>query len=257
MMDELREVAVDLIDVDEVNPRREPGDIGELAASIADIGVLNPLILRPLAGGRYGALSGSRRLAAARSVPLDTVPAIVKHPADDGQALAIATAENVGRRAMNPIEEARAFRDLIDKLGVTQRDLGPIVGVSEFTVSVRLQLLELPDDVQAQLEAGELSINAAYNQLKRQRRGDVAPTRRRRRTGTAWMPDLLDQDLEQRIVATARRLSEEPGQLIARAIRRELRDTWCQRCEQRPALKGIGRPTTCGVCRTHPRKAAS
>lgn len=269
-MDELREIRLDLLDVDPVNPRDEPGDVTELADSIAGIGLVNPLIVRPRGTGRYGVLSGSRRRKAATQARLEAVPCIVKYPADDGQALAIATAENLGRSAMNPIEEARAFKRLQEDLDCTQQHVAALVGVSDATVSVRLQLLGLPEGVQAKIAAGELTVQAAYDRLKRERRGDVAPTRKKRRTApaapaatqgfgdtTSWMPaGDLDHGLAERVAKTARNLSEEPGQLVARAVRRELREPSCQACELRPALVGIGRPTTCGTCR-HARKAAS
>lgn len=221
----LHHLRVDLLDVDPVNPRAEPGDVTDLAASIADIGIVNPLVVRP-AGDRYGVLSGSRRRAAAIAAGLDEVPCLVKRPPDDTAALAIATAENVGRNAMNPIEEARAFRRLLDDTGCTQRELGARIGVSEFTVSVRLQLLGLPDDVQTQIAAGELTVSSAYRQLKKTR----GPQRRRRRSHLDGIP----ADMAKAVTTAAARRREPPEALVARAIRRELADPSCRRCERRP-----------------------
>lgn len=168
----------DRLHVDPVNPRPEPGDVTDLAASIADIGIVNPLIVRTNADG-YGVLSGSRRLAAARAAGVDEVPAIVRDVADDRQALAIATAENVGRQAMDPIAEARAYQRLIDESGMSQREVGRQCGVSEFTVSTRLQLLGLPEDKQQRIASGDLSIHRAYNEIKRER--NPVPTTRKRK----------------------------------------------------------------------------
>lgn len=159
---------VTALHVDPVNPRPEPGDVDDLAGSIADIGIVNPLIVRPHDDG-YGVLSGQRRLTAALQVGLDTVPCLVRQPATDADALAIATAENVGRKAMDPISEARTFRRLLDELGCTQAALGRRLGVSEFTVSVRLQLLALPDDLQEQVRTGALPVSRAYATLKKAR----------------------------------------------------------------------------------------
>lgn len=219
----MRDIPVAHLHVDPVNPRQEPGDVDELANSIVQVGVLNPLIVRPATGDRYGVLSGSRRLAAADAVGLDVVPCRVVHPADDNEALQIATAENVGRRPMSPIEEARAFRRILDDdQDLTQAELAGRLACSDFHVSVRLQLLELTEDEQQAVHDGTLTVTKAYELLKARRRGDapIKPRAARRRYG---LPD----DLAAKVDEAAKIRGTDGGALLERAVRRELARPSC------------------------------
>jgi len=194
----LRELPLDLIAVNRRQPRRSfsEDELQELAASIRALGVVQPVVVRPLppatpaasgpsepgsaAAGSAGAdpagsvdapgflsggpapaphfelIAGERRLRAARLAGLDHIPALVR-PADEVASLEIALAENVAREDLNSIEEAQAYAALVDEFGLTQQRVGELVGRSRVAVTNLLRLLELPDEVQRMLEQGELS----------------------------------------------------------------------------------------------------
>jgi ParB/RepB/Spo0J family partition protein len=162
--------------VDPTNPRETAGDVTELAASIADQGILSPLLVRPL-DGVYGVYVGQRRLAAALELGLTTVPCIV-NDLDDAAAAVAATADNVSARSLNPVEEARAYQDLSER-GMTHRGIAAQVGVSVGTVSKRIVILRLDEDDLAALAAGRMSFDAAYRIAK-----DPDQARKRARHGT-------------------------------------------------------------------------
>jgi ParB family chromosome partitioning protein len=121
--------------------------IADLAASIAQKGVLQPLIVTPLGEGRYELVSGERRLRAAQRVGLATVPVLVRK-VDDRELLEIALIENLQREDLDPIEEAAGYRQLIDEFGLTQTELATELGRSRPAIANALRLLELPDSVQ-------------------------------------------------------------------------------------------------------------
>jgi ParB family transcriptional regulator, chromosome partitioning protein len=174
----LRELPVGEIAVNRRQPRRTFADeeLAELAASIRALGVVQPVVVRPLAapptpgsavapgagdggvggGLRYELIAGERRLRAAKLAGLEYIPALVR-PADEIASLEIAVAENVAREDLNSIEEAHAYAALVDEFGLTHEKVAELVGRSRTAVSNILRLLELPDDVQRMVEAGELS----------------------------------------------------------------------------------------------------
>ena len=177
----LRELALAEIAVNRRQPRRRfaDADLAELAASIRALGVVQPVVVRPLpatsvetaeaatvpagsaagaspAGPRYELIAGERRLRAARLAGLERIPALVR-PADEAASLEIAVAENVAREDLNSIEEAHAYAALVDEFGLTHERVAELVGRSRAAVSNILRLLDLPDGVQGMLESGELS----------------------------------------------------------------------------------------------------
>jgi ParB family chromosome partitioning protein len=132
-------------------------ELAELVASIAQDGVLQPVLVRPApGGGGFELIAGERRWRAARAAGLVTVPAIVRE-ADDREALALAVVENVVRTDLDPIEEARAYARLCDEMGLTQAEVAQAVGRSRVAVTNGLRLLDLPDEVIGMLERRELS----------------------------------------------------------------------------------------------------
>jgi ParB family chromosome partitioning protein len=153
-----RHVPVDLIRPNPSQPRTEfdEASIQRLAASIADAGLVQPLILRPLADGRYELIAGERRWRAARQAELETVPALIR---DQGEAERLQTAliENMAREDLNPVDEARACAALVEDLGLSKEELAKRVGRSRPAVSNLIRLLDLPDEVLELLESGELS----------------------------------------------------------------------------------------------------
>lgn len=154
----LRELAVELIRPNPRQPRREFDGEGllALAESIRSRGILQPLVVRSLPGGSYELIAGERRLRAARLAGLERVPAIVRD-AEEAERLELALIENMAREDLNPIEEARACATLVDDLGVSKEELGRRVGRSRAAISNAVRLLDLPDEVQAMIQAGELS----------------------------------------------------------------------------------------------------
>jgi ParB family transcriptional regulator, chromosome partitioning protein len=156
--DGLREIPVDLIDPNPRQPRStfDETKMAELADSIRVRGVLQPIVVRPLAGGRYELVAGERRLRAARIAELETVPALIRDN-EEGERLELALAENMAREDLNPVEEARACAMLVEDLGLTKEDVGRRVGRSRVAVSNLIRLLALPDEVLELVEAGELS----------------------------------------------------------------------------------------------------
>jgi ParB family chromosome partitioning protein len=156
--EELRQVAVELIGPNPNQPRRHFDEeaLTALASSLEERGVLQPVLVRPLPGGRYELIAGERRWRAARLARLEQIPAIVRHH-DDAASLELAVIENMAREDLNPLEEARACLALVEELGLTREDVGRRVGRSRVAVSNLIRLLDLPDEALELLERGELS----------------------------------------------------------------------------------------------------
>jgi ParB family chromosome partitioning protein len=155
---ELRELPVELITPNPQQPRRRFDEeaLVALADSLAERGVLQPVLVRPVPGGTYELIAGERRWRAAKLAGFDLVPALVR-PHDDAESLELALIENMAREDLNPIEEARACALLVDELGLTREDIGKRVGRSRVAVSNLLRLLDLPDEVLDLLVDGGLS----------------------------------------------------------------------------------------------------
>jgi ParB family transcriptional regulator, chromosome partitioning protein len=156
--DGLREIPPDLIQPNARQPRRtfDQSRLAELAESIRTRGVLQPIVVRPLAGGSFELVAGERRLRAAQMVELETIPALVRDT-DDWERLDLALAENMARVDLNPVEEARACAMLVDDLGLTKQEVGRRVGRSRVAISNLVRLLELPEEALELIETGALS----------------------------------------------------------------------------------------------------
>jgi ParB family transcriptional regulator, chromosome partitioning protein len=156
--DGLREIPPDLIQPNVLQPRRtfDQARLAELAESIRMRGVLQPIVVRPLAGGSFELVAGERRLRAAQMVELETIPALVRDT-DDWERLDLALAENMARVDLNPVEEARACAMLVDDLGLTKQEVGRRVGRSRVAISNLVRLLELPEEALELIESGALS----------------------------------------------------------------------------------------------------
>ena len=156
--EELRQLPVELISPNPRQPRRDFDDdaLKALADSLGQQGVLQPVLVRPRAGGTYELVAGERRWRAARLVGLERIPAIVRER-EDAAALEAALIENMAREDLNPIEEARACAALVEELGLTRKEIGRRVGRSRVAVSNLVRLLELPDEVIGLLQSGKLS----------------------------------------------------------------------------------------------------
>jgi ParB family chromosome partitioning protein len=155
---ELLEIPVDAIFPGPRQPRRrfEPEAASGLAESIRQQGVIQPLLVRPRSAGGFEIVAGERRWRAAREAGRETVPAVVR-VADDRETLLLGLVENVAREQLTPIEEARAYAVLIDEFSLSLGEVAERVGRSKPSVSNRVRLLELPDDVLGMVERGQLS----------------------------------------------------------------------------------------------------
>jgi ParB family chromosome partitioning protein len=153
------QVAIHRIEPNPDQPRLafDDAQLGELAASIAVHGVLQPVIVRELADGGYQLIAGERRLRAANLAGLESIPAVVR--ADDGgtTSLELALIENLQREDLNPIEAANAYRELIDRFGLTHDAVARQVGKSRVAVSNALRLLDLAPETRAAIVDGRIS----------------------------------------------------------------------------------------------------
>jgi ParB family chromosome partitioning protein len=152
------EVSVDAIVPNQRQPRSIFADepLRELAESIRNYGILQPLLVRPLDEQTYELIAGERRLRAAKLAGLESVPVLIR-PAGSQTSLEIALIENVQREDINGLESARAYRRLIDEFAMTQEQVAERVGKSRTTVTNTLRLLRLPPKVQGGLSSGSIS----------------------------------------------------------------------------------------------------
>jgi ParB family chromosome partitioning protein len=155
---ELRELSVDLLKPNRSQPRRRFDDaaLQALAESVEERGVLQPVLVRPRAGGTFEIVAGERRWRAAKLAGLDQVPALVQDR-DDATTLEVALVENMAREDLNPVEEARAVAALVEELNLTREAVGRKVGRSRVAISNLLRILDLPDETLALLESGALT----------------------------------------------------------------------------------------------------
>ena len=158
------EAPIELLRRNPEQPRRHFGEdeIEELAASIREKGVLQPILVRPAPGaeGEWQIVAGERRWRAAQRAELKTVPILVREM-DDLEVLEVAIIENVQRADLNPVEEAQGFKVLLDRFGRTQEAVAKVVGKSRAHVTNMLRLLQLPEEVQQHLASGRLSAGHA------------------------------------------------------------------------------------------------
>jgi len=159
----LAEIPVDRLQPNPHQPRHHFDDaaIGELSASIRRHGVLQPLLISEDGPERYTIITGERRWRAARRAGLKTVPAVIREHLEDADQLELALVENLQRRDLTPLEEARAFDHLRTSLGLTQAEIAERVAMDRSTVANALRLLKLGPEIQARVEAGELSAGHA------------------------------------------------------------------------------------------------
>jgi len=157
-----REIPIDQIDPNPYQTRSQVNQeqLAELAASIAANGVVQPVLVRPLASGRFQLIAGERRWRASQLVGKTTVPAMLRQVSDE-QAMEITIVENLQRTDLNPMEQARAFERLGREFHMTQEQMAQRTGKDRATVSNFLRLLRLPAGVQKRVEAGELTFGHA------------------------------------------------------------------------------------------------
>lgn len=160
-------VSTDTLAVNDIIPNKEQprktfdeAALQELADSIKQHGVLQPLLVRPLTTGGYQLVAGERRWRASRLAELKEVPVIIKELSDT-EAMEIAIIENLQREDLNPIEEAEGLQALIDKCGFTQEEVATSVGKSRPAITNALRLLRLPEEVRQMTKDGDISAGHA------------------------------------------------------------------------------------------------
>jgi ParB family transcriptional regulator, chromosome partitioning protein len=169
-----REIPVELIDPNPNQTRKtfDEGSLGELAESIKANGVVQPILLRPRADGRFQLIAGERRWRASKLIEKKTIPAILRQVSDE-QAMEITIVENLQRADLNPIEQARGFERLSREFNMTHEQISVRTGKDRASVSNYLRLLKLPTSVQQHVEGGILSFGHARALLGLQGIGEM------------------------------------------------------------------------------------
>lgn len=159
---EIVTLKISQIEPNRTQPRRSFDEeaLQELAGSIADHGVLQPILVRPQIYGGYQIVAGERRYRASRMAGLTEIPAIVRE-LDDSQTMQLALIENLQRQDLSPMEEAQGYRTLMDTYGFSQEEVARTVGKSRSAVANTLRLLGLPEEIKPLLEEGRLSAGHA------------------------------------------------------------------------------------------------
>lgn len=159
---ELQQLPLDLIQRGKYQPRRDidPVTLEELAQSIKAQGVMQPIVVRGIGGGRYEIIAGERRWRASQQAGLETIPALVRDVTDEA-AIAMALIENIQREDLNPVEEAVALQRLQQEFQLTQQQVADAVGKSRVTVSNLLRLIALPEEIKTLLSHGDLEMGHA------------------------------------------------------------------------------------------------
>ncbi len=194
-------------------PRRHFDEeaLDELARSVAQRGVIQPVIVRPLAGGRYQLVAGERRWRAAQKAQLHEIPALIRE-LEERDVMALALIENIQREDLNPVEEARAYQQLGERDDLQQSDIARLVGKSRSPVANMQRLLSLPGTVLEHLEARRLDMGHARALIGRE-------------DAEALAQRAIDQRLSVREVERlARRTGEGPGRRQAREARDPSKD---------------------------------
>ncbi len=159
---ELQHLPLDLIQRGKYQPRRDmdPAALEELASSIRAQGVMQPIVVRSLDGGRYEIIAGERRWRASQQAGLEKIPAMVRDVPDEA-AIAMALIENIQREDLNPVEEALALQRLQQEFQLTQQQVADAVGKSRVSVSNLLRLIGLPEEIKTLLSHGDLEMGHA------------------------------------------------------------------------------------------------
>ena len=159
----LAEIPVDQISPNPYQPRKtfNESSIEELARSVREHGIVQPLVVTRLGDRKYQLIAGERRFRAAQRAGLSKVPVVIKEKVRDSDTLQIALIENIQREDLNPIEEANAYHQLHEEFGLTQEEISKQVGKERSTIANFLRLLKLPDGVKKLLASGQLSMGHA------------------------------------------------------------------------------------------------
>jgi ParB family chromosome partitioning protein len=159
----LANVPLEQISPNPYQPRKTFNDasIEELARSVREHGIIQPLVVTKIGDHKYRLIAGERRFRAAQKAELKTVPVVIKETMTDGDVLQVALIENIQREDLNPIEEAYAYHQLHEEFQLTQEEISRRVGKERSTVANFLRLMKLPDSVKKLLASGQLSMGHA------------------------------------------------------------------------------------------------
>ena len=242
LADSLRTLPIEQLQPGKYQPRShmDPERLSELADSIRSQGLIQPIVVRPVAGGRFEIIAGERRWRAAQLAALREVPVVVR-AADDHAALAMALIENIQREDLNPLEESQALKRLVDEFGLTHQQAAEAVGRSRAAVSNLLRLLELPAVIRGFVERGELEMGHARALLTLPEAQAVALARQAAADG--WTV----REVERRAAALARgakapsRPARKPADADVAALERELGEVLNARVSVQPGRGGRGK----------------
>lgn len=246
---EVRRIPLQAIVPNPLQPRREfsEEELVELAESIRENGLLQPLVVRPAPGAedRFELVAGERRLRAIRSLEWEDVAAVVREVSDE-TLLVLALVENLQREALSPLEEAEGYRTLADSFGLTQEEIAHSVGKDRSTVANMLRLLGLPPSVRKLLESGELSMGHGRALLAVEdpvRAGELA----RRAASEGWSVREVERRVrgrqERKGGASEAKKKGSPstsGDPVLQRLQQELRATLGTRVRVRGGRKGRG-----------------
>lgn len=159
----VQQIPVADIEPNPFQPRMNLDEAGieELKRSIQEKGVIQPIVVRRLEGGRYQIVIGERRWRAVKEAGMETIPAIVRDVSSVEEMIELALVENIQREDLNPIDEANAYKVLMEECNLTQEEVAKRVGKDRSTIANLLRLLKLPDEVQERILDGELSMGHA------------------------------------------------------------------------------------------------
>ena len=200
--DELKEIDIELIEPNPEQPRTffDESKLEELAQSIRTNGLVQPLLVRKVPGGRFQLVAGERRWRASQRAGLHKVTAVIRDISNE-QLLPLALIENIQRQELNPIEEALAYQRLIEEYGLTQEELAQQVGKDRSSIANMLRLLQLPEDIQQLLVEGRLTMGHARALLALESAGEQR----------ALAQEILDHQWSVRETERAVKRGERPG----------------------------------------------
>ena len=209
------ELGINDLEPNRTQPRQsfDDGAMTELADSIAQHGVLQPILVRPLLSGGYQIVAGERRWRASRMAGLTTVPAVIRD-LTDSEVMQLALIENLQREDLKPLEEANGYKMLMDNFEFTQEEIAKTVGKSRPAITNALRLLNLPEDMQNMLERGEMTAGHARTLLSFKNEDQMKAAARR-----VTMEGISVRELEK----MAKRANEEKPEKADKPAKRRIR----------------------------------
>ncbi|MGJ9418556.1 ParB/RepB/Spo0J family partition protein [Massilia sp. CMS3.1] len=219
--------------------RMDEGALNELAASIKTQGIMQPVLVRPVAGGRYEIIAGERRFRAAQLAGLEEIPVLVRD-VDDQAAAAMALIENIQREDLNPLEEAQGIARLISDFDFTHEQAASAVGRSRSAVSNLLRLVNLAQPVQTMLMAGDIDMGHARALLSVDNASQIALANHvvSKRLSVRETEKLVTRALEEQASTTQARVKEKSGDIVR--LEEELSDKLATPVVFKMGAKGRG-----------------